>query len=113
MGSPTGAGPCATIRIGFESNDIHGADSFLGVLTDYAGIANLVPFDRVLFDLAGRGRTMCADRISAVAGTSRSNDHLAGTPDPQEHRRRRQPRQLDRGAPVVDARLGDRQPEEE
>jgi hypothetical protein len=57
---------CATIGIGIESNRINGADSFLGLLTDYAGIANRSLFDVGLFDLVGERGFVRASRVSAI-----------------------------------------------
>ena len=62
-----------------ESNAINGADSFLGLITDYAGIANCPLFDLALFDLFGKYGTVCAKRLSSAARTSLSNDYFPGT----------------------------------
>jgi hypothetical protein len=60
------AGWCATIGIGIESNRINGADSFLGLLTDYAGIANRSLFDVGLFDLVGERGIVRAECVSTI-----------------------------------------------
>jgi hypothetical protein len=58
-------GWCATIGIGIESNRINGADSFLGLLIDYAGIAIFL-FDVDLLDLVGEREFVRTSFVSAI-----------------------------------------------
>jgi hypothetical protein len=66
-GGTKAEGWCATIGIGIESNRINGADSFLGLLTDYAGIANRFLFGVGLFDLVGERGFVRAECEFAVS----------------------------------------------
>jgi hypothetical protein len=55
---------------GSNPTAIHRADRFLGLLIDYAGIANCPFFDFASFDLFGERRTVRAGRVCTNAGTA-------------------------------------------